>query len=69
MVLATQASLESPAYSAEKPSQKPCYTRPIEVYEVINGAPVKKKTINPTVMISINNKKVITSYPANNHRC
>ena len=69
MAFATQASLESPAYSAEKPSQKRCYTTPIEVYEVVNGAPVKKKTINPTVMISMNNKKVITSYPTTTHRC
>lgn len=69
MVFATQASLESPGYSAERPNQKRCYTTPIEVYEVVDGVPVKKKTIDPTIMVSMNNKKVITSYPTTNHRC
>lgn len=69
MVFVTRSALESPSYSAGKPNDKRCYTTPIEVYEVIDGNPVKQKTFNPTVMISVNNKKVITSYPTNNHRC
>lgn len=69
MVFATNAALESPSYSTTRPNQKRCYTTPIEVYEIIDGVPVKKKTIHPTIMISVNNKKVITSYPTTNHRC
>lgn len=69
MVFVTRSALESPSYSAGKPNDKRCYTTPIEVYEFIDGNPVKQKTFNPTVMVSVNNKKVITSYPTNNHRC
>lgn len=69
MVWATANALQYPAASHLQSGQKRCYTTPIRVYKVVNGQPQYLKTFNPTVVISTNNKIVITSFPSSLSSC
>lgn len=62
MVAFTDESVRAPAigYPKNIGSNKWCYSAPIKVHDPVTGANV---TFNPTVIVSTNNKKVITSFP------
>lgn len=69
MVWASANALAKPKFSNFQTGQKQCYTTPILVYRIQNGAPKYVKTFNPTVIISTNNKIVITSIPTTTSNC
>lgn len=69
MVWASGNALQYPKVSNFQSGQKRCYTTPIKVYRVQNGVTTYWKTFNPTVVISTNNKIVITSIPTTNSTC
>ena len=67
MGFATQEILRSPKMIRSAGNNKLCYTAPIEI---ANSKRTKKVKLNPTVIISMNNKLVITSYPTTTkHNC
>lgn len=69
MVWSSAHALRYPKESNFQSGQKRCYTTPIKVYRVQSGATTYWKTFNPTVVISTNNKIVITSIPTTNSTC
>jgi hypothetical protein len=69
MVWATSRALIAPASVIDRPGSKRCYTTPIQVFRYVNGAMQLVKTINPTVLVSTNNKIVITSIPTTKSSC
>jgi hypothetical protein len=69
MVWATKAALEAPSLVTNQANLKRCYTTPIQVYRVVNGARVFWKVFNPSVIVSTNSKKVVTSIPTNIATC
>jgi len=69
MMFATVNAVEAPSRTVTKPGSKRCYTTPIKLYRWVNGNRVFVKTINPTVLISTNNKIVITSIPTTASSC
>lgn len=67
MSFATKQILSHPGMIRYAGSNKLCYTAPIEI---ANSKRTKKVKLNPTVIISTNNKLVITSYPTKTkHNC
>lgn len=58
---ATKAVLENPSSTLDMGSNKRCYTAPILVSD--------GTYFHPTVIVSMNNKHVITSYPTTEHEC
>lgn len=67
MSFATKQILNKPGMIRSAGSNKLCYTAPIEI---ANTKRTKKVKLNPTVIISMNNKLVITSYPTKRkHNC
>ncbi len=69
MVWATSRALIAPASVINRPDSKRCYTTPIQVFRHVNGTIQLVKTINPTVIVSTNNKIVITSIPTTKSSC
>lgn len=69
MVWATAMALTEPSVAVSKPDSKRCYTTPLQVFRYSNGVIQLVKTFYPTVIVSINNKIVITSYPSNKSSC
>lgn len=69
MMFATVNAVEAPSRTAVKPGSKRCYTTPINLYRWENGVRVFVKTMNPSVVISTNNKMVITSIPTTLSSC
>lgn len=69
MVWASKSILSSPSRVVTQVGMTRCYTAPIQVYRVINGINQLWKTINPSVIVSVNNKKVITSIPSTTSSC
>ena len=69
MVFATVNAVEAPASTATQPGNKRCYTTPIKLYRIVNGKQQYVKTFNPTVIVSINNKIIITSIPSTSPSC
>lgn len=69
MMFATVNAVEAPSRTVTKPGSKRCYTTPIKLYKWVNGVRVYVKTMNPTVLISTNNKIVITSIPTSTSSC
>lgn len=65
MWYSTKSALENPSFTLDMGSNKRCYTAPI----VIENSEGKKVTFHPTVLVSMNNKRVITSYPTTEHEC
>lgn len=65
MAYVTKAALNSPSAIYGAGFQKICYTTPINMINHNNG---DKVTLSPTIIISSNNKTVITSYPGGNCR-
>lgn len=61
----TSQALRYPGYVAEKGDQKRCYSTKV----IVTKTSGKKKTFHATVLVSMNNKQVITSYPPNDQRC
>lgn len=64
-----RSALKSPNIVRNQPGEKACYSTPVKVYRVVNGSPRYWKTINPSVVISKNNKKIITSIPSTRSTC
>jgi hypothetical protein len=50
-------------------SNKRCYSTPTMIYEMVNGKPKYKKTINASIFVSVNNKRVVTAIPSTTSRC
>jgi hypothetical protein len=69
MVWATTNALAAPSLVINLAGSKRCYTTPLVVFKYVNGAPQYVKTFNPTIIVSSNNKKVITSIPTNTPSC
>ena len=69
MVWASAQALSAPSLANTQAGNKRCYTTPIEVFQVINGAQTYWKTIRPSVVVSMNNKIVITSIPSTVSTC
>lgn len=69
MVWATTNALASPSMVKPQPGNKNCYTTPISVYRTVDGKPKFWKVFNPSVVVSVNNKKVITSIPTTTTNC
>lgn len=65
MAYVTKAALSSPSAIYGAGFEKVCYTTPINMINHNNG---DKATLSPTIIISSNNKIVITSYPGGNCR-
>lgn len=66
MAFATEQALKSPKKTRPKSGNKRCYTTPVQLRDSRN---VVRVTFNPTIIISLNNKKVITSYPSSKDAC
>lgn len=65
-----RGSLTAPAQKANvKPNQTRCYSTPTRIYELVNGKPKYKKTINASVVASVNNKRVVTAIPSTQSQC
>lgn len=62
---ATKRILEKPSFTRDMGGGKRCYTALIKILP--HKGEVKE--YYPTVIVSINNKKVITSYPTREHGC
>lgn len=62
MVYAVNGSVSAPSpnYPVNIGNNKWCYTTPIQIK---NTQGVVTKTLHPTVIVSVNNKKVITAFP------
>lgn len=69
MVWASAQVLTAPSLANTQAGNKRCYTTAIEVFQVINGAHVYWKTIRPSVVVSMNNKIVVTSIPSTVSTC
>lgn len=65
MSWATDQALTYPLRVSVQPGQKRCHATPV----IVVKASGQTKTLHATVIASINNKIVITSYPPNNMRC
>lgn len=65
MAYVSKSSLSSPYAIYGHGFGKTCYTTPVNMVNHRNG---DKVTLRPTVVISSNNKKVITSFPGGNCR-
>ncbi len=66
MMYATTASLQGPVpgFPFDIGNQKLCYTAEIDFYKYYSDRPpMLLKTIYPSIIVSDNNKKVITSIP------
>lgn len=64
MGFAVKEALSHPGTIANGGQGKLCFSTPIELHR---GTTVVK--FNPTVIISMNNRKVITAYPSNRQQC
>jgi hypothetical protein len=69
MAWATANALAWPSSVFNLAGSKRCYTTPIEVMKYVNGFPQYVKTFYPTIIVSTNNKLVITSIPSNSASC
>ena len=69
MVWASAQALTSPVLANTQIGNKRCYTTPIDLFQVVNGQQVYWKTLNPTVVVSMNNKILITSIPSTTSTC
>lgn len=69
MAWATSRALMAPSMVTNRPGSKRCYTTPIQVFLYANGVMQLVKTFNPTVIVSTNNKIVITSIPTTKSSC
>jgi len=69
MAWATSRALIAPASVIDRPGSKRCYTTPIQVFRYVNGAIQLVKTFNPTILVSTNNRIVITSIPTTKSSC
>jgi hypothetical protein len=69
MVWATSRALSVPSSVVNLPGSKRCYTTPIKIVRYVNGTIQLVKTFNPTVIVSTNNKIVITSIPTTKSSC
>jgi hypothetical protein len=69
MVWATTNTLGAPSIVVNKLGQKRCYSTPILVFKYVNGTPQYVKTFHPTVIVSTNNKVVVTSIPTTTSTC
>lgn len=65
MWVATKSILKNPAYTRNQGDNKRCYTGR---WKITTGSG-KKEEYYPTVIVSINNHTVITSYPTREHSC
>ena len=59
-----RSALKRPNLVRTQDRQKVCYTTPVELYRVIAGKPKYWKTVHPSIIISANNKKIITTVPS-----
>lgn len=64
-----RSALKAPKTMSNQPNGKACYSTPVQVYRLVNGKAQYWKTINPSVIISTNNKKIITSIPSTRSAC
>ena len=69
MVWASRQALSAPLVALTQSGNKRCYTTPIRLYQVVNGVSSYWKTINPSVVVSMNNKILITSIPSTTSTC
>jgi hypothetical protein len=58
---ATKSALENPSFTLDMGDNKRCYTAPIAVSD--------GQYFHPTIIVSMNNKHLITSYPTSEHEC
>lgn len=59
--LAEAVTSPGDGYPIDAGDGKYCYSAPIELYDIHDGHLIK--TINPTIIVSGNNKKIITAIP------
>lgn len=64
-----RSALKSPNKMRNQSGGKACYSTPVQVYRLVNGTSKYWKTINPSVVISKNNKRIITSIPSKRGAC
>jgi hypothetical protein len=68
MAFAVQEIVKAPevGYPKDAGSQKLCYSAPMMI---VNPSYKYSKTYHPTVIVSVNNKLVITAYPTTSPNC
>ena len=69
MVWTVAGILRAPDVMQVQENMKRCYSAPINFYDETRVKPVLLKTIHPTVIVSINNKRIVTAYPSNRQSC
>lgn len=69
MVWSVAGILKKPELVTLKSGQKRCYSSAIKFVRRVAGEPVETKTIYPVVLVSMNNKLVITSYLTTPNKC
>lgn len=69
MVWASDNALRAPAVAVTQPGNKRCYSTPIAVYRQVNGQRQNWNTFQARVIVSINNKIVITAFPTSSSWC
>lgn len=67
MDFATAESLATPGTRSSQPNNKTCYSTPVEIYDAYTFR--LKFVFNPTVVVSNNNRLVVTSYPTTSANC
>lgn len=67
MDFATAESLATPGTWSALTNNKTCYSTPVEIYDAYTLR--LKFVFNPTVIVSNNNRLVITSYPTTSANC
>ena len=69
MIWTVAGVLRAPDVMQVQENMKRCYSAPINFYDETRVKPVLLKTIHPTVIVSINNKRIVTAYPSNRQSC
>lgn len=65
-----RGALKAPSEATVQPGNKRCYSTPTQVYKIVNGRPVYQRTIHASIIVSRNNKLVVTAIPTTSQsRC
>lgn len=64
-----RAAVTNPSKVTSQANNKRCYHAPVKLYKMSNGKPKYWKTIEPSVIVSKNNKRVITAIPSTKGVC
>ena len=64
-----RVAVTKPSKVKSQPGNKRCYQAPVKVYKMSNGKPKYWKTIEPSVIVSKNNKRVVTAMPTTKGYC